>query len=183
MKKYIIFLLFVSLFVSCSEDFLEEDPKGQLTTQGFFQNGQDLELGLIALYSQVNGIFNAAQTVTSNMGADDITTRPGSNKGPFREYDTYAASNTNPWVYYHLPYKAILAANSIILNYENAELATEEEREFAGGQAHFMRALSYFWLVRVFNEIPLITQLEVDYEAVKASPQETYDLIIEDLIT
>lgn len=182
MKKYIIILLFIGLFSSCSEDFLEEDPKGQLTTQGFFQNGQDLELGLTALYSQVNGIFNAAQACTALMGADDITTRSGSNKGPFREYDTFAATNTNPWVYYHLPYKAILAANNILLNYEKAEKATEEERRLAAGQAHFMRALSYFWLVRVFNEIPLITQLEVDYEIEKSSPQEVYALIVEDLM-
>lgn len=181
MKKYIIILLFVSLFVSCSEDFLEEDPKGQLTTKGFFQNGQDLELGLIALYSQVNAIFGASQTCVALMGADDITTRPGSNKGPFREYDTFAATNTNPWVYYGRPYTAILAANNIIVNYESAEKATEEERRLAAGQAHFLRALSYFWLVRVFNEIPLITQLEVDYEAVKSSTQDVYALIIEDL--
>ncbi|NQU54565.1 MAG: RagB/SusD family nutrient uptake outer membrane protein [Bacteroidetes bacterium] len=181
MNKYIIFLLFVSLFVSCSEDFLEEEPKGQLTTKGFFQNGQDLELGVTALYNRVNGIFRASQTCTALMGADDITTRAGSNKGPFREYDTFSATNTNPWVYYDKPYSAILAANNIIVNYEDAEKATEEERKFAAGQAYFMRALSYFWLVRVFNEIPLITQLEVDFEAVKSSPQDVYALIIEDL--
>ena len=181
MKKYIIILLLVSLFISCSEDFLEEDPKGQLTTQGFFQNGQDLELGLIALYSQVNGIFNGAQICVPLMGSDDVTTRSGSNKGPFREYDTFAATNANPWVHYHLPYKAILAANNIIVNYEGAEKATEEERRLAAGQAHFMRALSYFWLVRVFNEVALITELEVDYDAEKSSPQDIYALIIEDL--
>ena len=180
MKKYIALLLFVSLFTSCS-DFLDEDPRGQLTTKGFFQNGQDLELGLRALYSQVNVIFNGTQSCTAVFGGDDITTRAGSNKGPYREYDTFNATNTNPWVYYNLPYNAILAANNIIVNYESAVKATEDERKLAAGQAHFMRALSYFWLVRVFNEIPLITQLEVDYNAVKSSPQDIYALIVEDL--
>ena len=181
MKRYIIFFLLISLFTSCTEGFLEEEPRGQLTTKGFFQNGQDLELGLRALYSQVNGIFNSTQTCTALMGADDITTRAGSNKGPYREYDTFAATNTNPWVYYSKPYSAILAASNIIVNYEAAIKATEEERRLAAGQAYFMRALSYFWLVRVFNEIPLVTELKVDYEAVKSSPQDIYTLIIEDL--
>ncbi|PRZ01637.1 putative outer membrane starch-binding protein [Marinilabilia salmonicolor] len=182
MKKYISsILILLTLFTSCNDDFLEEVPKGQLTTNGFFQNEQDLELGLRAIYNKISTMFNATQIFTPLFGADDITTRTGSNKGPFREYDTFSATNSNPWVYYHYPYAVILASNNVIVNYPNAVKATEGQRQLAAGQAYFMRALSYFWLVRVFNEIPLITELEVNYEAVKASPEETFALIIEDL--
>lgn len=181
MKKYLLLIFVVALLGACSDDFLEEDPRGQLTTKGFFKNNQDLELGLTAMYSQVNGIFNASQWAVPLMGGDDVTTRTGSNKGPFREFDTFAATNSNKWVYYHLPYNAILAANNIIINYEEAVNASEQEREYAAGQAYFIRALSYFNLVRVFNEIPLITELGVNYEAEKSTPQEIYTQIIDDL--
>lgn len=181
MKKYISILLLITLFTSCNDDFLEENPKGKLTTTGFFQDEQDLELGLRAAYNKISTMYNATQIFTPLYGADDITTRTGSNKGPFREYDTFSATNTNPWVYYFAPYEAILATNNVLVNYQDAKKATQEQRELAAGQAHFIRALSYFYLVRVFNEVPLITELEVDYEAEKSSPEEIFALIVEDL--
>ncbi|MEN8119304.1 MAG: RagB/SusD family nutrient uptake outer membrane protein [Bacteroidota bacterium] len=181
MKKYLIIIILAGMFYSCNKDFLEEEPKGKLTTDGFFQNAEDLELGLNAVYAKANEIYNAAQCGTALMGGDDVTTRSGSNKGPFREFDTFSATNTNPWAYFHLPYAAISAANNIIVNYENATMATEEEREFAAGQAYFIRAMSYFYLVRIWNEIPLITNLEVNLEIEKSSPQDVYEVIIEDL--
>ncbi|MEN8250375.1 MAG: RagB/SusD family nutrient uptake outer membrane protein [Bacteroidota bacterium] len=181
MKKYAILFILVGILSSCSDSFLDEEPRGQLTTDGFFQNADDLELGLIALYAKANEMYNAAQSGTALMGGDDVTTRAGSNKGPFREHDTFSATNANPWVYWHLPWAVISAANNLIINYDQAIDATEEEREFAAGQAYFLRALSYFYLVRVYNEIPLIITQELNLEIEKSDPVEIYAVIIDDL--
>ncbi|NJO68948.1 MAG: hypothetical protein HC830_06365 [Bacteroidetes bacterium] len=50
------------------------------------------------------------------------------------------------------------------------------------GQAHFFRALAYFNLVRIFGQVPLITEVTIDYNVKKATFQEIYNLIESDLI-
>ena len=46
-------LLTALCWTSCS-DFLEEDPKGQLPSDTYFSNKEDLDASLTALYSQVH---------------------------------------------------------------------------------------------------------------------------------
>lgn len=184
MRKSLVYILMVVAFLTaCSDSFLDEDPKGQLTSDGFFKSAEDLELGLVAMYSKVNVLYNESQFATVLFGGDDITTRSGSNKEPFRQFDLFRATNDNNWMATHwsLAYGAVWAANNIIVNYENATDATEEERKLAAGQAYFIRALSYFYLVRGWNEIPLITSLEVNLEIEKSSPDKVYEVIVQDL--
>ncbi|MCU4174260.1 RagB/SusD family nutrient uptake outer membrane protein [Carboxylicivirga sp. N1Y90] len=182
MKKYIIYLFALGMFFSsCSDDFLEEDPKGKLTSNGFFKSASDLEFGLVAMYNKANAVYNQSQFATVLMGGDDVTTRTGSNKGPFREFDTFSATDANPWMHWGQAYACVWSANNVIVNYANASEASQDERLEAAGQAYFIRAMSYYYLVRVWNEIPLITDLQVNLEIQKSGPEAVYELIVQDL--
>ena len=44
-----------------------------------------------------------------------------------------------------------------------------------------MRALAYFNLVRIYGQVPLITDVSIDYKVEKASFQDIYNLVISDL--
>ncbi|WP_439185363.1 RagB/SusD family nutrient uptake outer membrane protein [Carboxylicivirga taeanensis] len=181
MKKYLIYLFVLGVIFSSCSDFLDEDPKGKLTSKSPFKTASDLELGLVAMYNKANGIYNASQFATVLMGGDDVTTRTGSNKGPFREFDTFSATDANPWMHWGQAYACVWSANNIIVNYMDATEATEEERLLVAGQAHFIRAMSYYFLVRVWNEIPLITDLQINLDIEKSAPAAVYELIVEDL--
>ena len=185
--KYIYICIFIfSVFLtSCqpNDEFLKETPKSSLFPESFYTNAAELELGLVALYGRAyypcykdhdGGIIVAL------MGGDDMTTQYNN----ILEVDIFQASSGNVFLsnFWGTTYDAVKAANSLILNYQRAVDATEQQRDEAAGAAYFIRAWCYYNLVRVFNEVPLVTGVDVNWTIEKSSTQEIYDLIVADLI-
>ena len=79
-------------------------------------------------------------------------------------------------------YEGINKANGIIENYSRATGLTEEQLGYYAGQAYFVRAYLYFWLTRIYNEIPYVTTVRVaDPTITLSSSAEIYEHIVEDL--
>jgi hypothetical protein len=75
-------------------------------------------------------------------------------------------------------YKSIGRA-SIAINYtENFGLTDQSYRDRLIGEAKFLRALNYFWLVRSFGDVPL---QHVDY-VVRQPKNDVYEFIEQDLL-
>lgn len=182
--KYILLsgALFTLFSTSCS-DFLEEDPKGQLTPSTFFSTQEELDMSTYALYQKVCLIqTNTNPTIPSWQG-DDLTTNPGSNKQAYAEVDAFRPTDANKGVEaaWQTSYTCIKAANYIILNAERTP-TTDEEINIAIGQAKYWRAVNYFWLVRRWGQVPLVLDNEVNYERSLASVEEIYAQIEQDLV-
>ena len=177
MNKYIIILSLLIVFSACT-DFLDEENKGNLVSENFFSNAQELELGVNGIYNLIVDAHFNDQVTIATLGGNDITSR----FVDFQEYDVFAATGGNSGAsrYWAETYRTITAANDLILNYERAE-ATEEEKNHAAGQAHFARAYSYFTLTRIWNAVPLYVENDVPEDIVPSPPQDVYALIIEDL--
>src|SRR5690606_754447 len=87
--------------------------------------------------------------------------------------------------FWQATYNGIFRANSVLINLENPEDYTDNEKSQYEGEARFMRALFYFDLVRVFGGVPLVTtvlSVEETKNVSRASADEIYNLIKEDLI-
>jgi starch-binding outer membrane protein, SusD/RagB family len=182
MKKYIVIICLLGSLISCKKDFLKEEPKGSITPETFYKTASDLNLASIALYNKFNGAFNQMGGFATCYGADDVTVFRNGNKISFSDFDTYQANSsndrmTNWWNYYY----ATIKSSSALLNHYQGSSATEEEKNKAAGQAYFLRALSYFFLTRIWGPIPLITDDLVDYKRPKAQPAEIYTQIVSDL--
>ncbi|MCG8307742.1 MAG: RagB/SusD family nutrient uptake outer membrane protein [Cytophagales bacterium] len=177
MKKIIYSLFVVSLFFSCS-DFLEEESRGLLAPEAFYQNAEELDLAVTGIYHRIVNTAQSDRVTAATLGGQDLASR----FNYFQEYDVFnpTGANKETGAYWAMLYQVITASNDLILNYEKAD-ATEQEKQEAAGQAYFARAYSYFTLVRIWNEIPLYTENKLTYEAEKSSPKEVYDQIIEDL--
>lgn len=187
MKKYTtygIISLLVS-FISCQK--LNENAAGSLVSESFFNTEEDLQSAVTATYYPlVNNPFSSfgsSRVWVPLMGADDFTTLPGGNKENFRDFDRFAGSSLNndmKYVGWTVPYDVVQAANNVLLNYQKVK-GREEFIDQAVAQVRYLRAFAYFWMVRIFGEIPIVTTIEVDY-AIKRSPvKDVYDLILEDL--
>ncbi len=180
--KYILLALGATLLSTSCSDFLQEDPKGQLTPTTFFATQEELDMATYALYSKVcQTQTNTNPTIPSWQG-DDLTANPGSNKQAYAEVDAFHPANDNKGVEaaWSTSYVAIKAANYIIENGGKTP-TTDEEINIAMGQAKFWRAINYFWLVRRFGPIPLILDTEVNYERTLAPVEEVYNQIVQDL--
>jgi hypothetical protein len=185
--KYIL-IAAVAALTACSsnDEFLEEKLYGKVFPEEFYRNREELEVANNALYDEVNRAFCAdyASYVVVLYGGDDITT-PYSANTSFLQNDTYVreAGNEDARKGWQDTYSTINIANGIIENYRKAEgTMSEEELQRYAGQAHFARAYLYFWLVRVFNEIPYVaTVREGDRTMKLSSPEVVYEHIIADL--
>lgn len=183
MKWYsLIIIVLVLLTGACSEDFLTEHPHGKDVVDNYFANSTELEAAVTGCYFWVNSMFGQADKLQIFLGSDDVAPNPGQPK--FRDFDIFEATsateaNGNLW---KSAYALVHAANNVILNYERVPGMTDEARNRAGGEAYFMRALAYFYLVRIYNEIPLVLDLVVDTKREKATPDAVYAQIVDDLL-
>ncbi len=81
---------------------------------------------------------------------------------------------------YRRIYKAIISQNNII-NQQSDLSAQNELTKRLIGEVYFMRAYSYFRLTRLFGEIPVILDTDVDYNVTLSSFDEIYKQIESDL--
>ena len=185
MKTKIFFggLMAATLLTTACSDFLTEDPKGQLVPSSFFVSQDALDAGVNALYEKVNQLQSWTNPNYPQWQGDDITANPGSNKQACAELDVFSATNNNKGVTdaWNLNYKVIKAANLLIENAATTPVA-EEEVNIALGQAHYWRAYAYYYLVRIFGPLPLITSANTsDLTPQLSSVEEVYNLIVDDL--
>lgn len=167
--------------VSC-KDFLVEDPKGQFTTVNFMKSVEEVDMAVCAIYSRVRWSQNSTDPVGMAWQGDDITTNPGSNKGKYANVDAFRPVNTDATVTaaWQLRYALIKACNYVI-NYIDESPVEQKEKDIAKGQGLYWRAYSHFLLVREFGPIPLVTELQPDYDQEPASIEAVYDRIVKDL--
>jgi hypothetical protein len=180
--KFVLLAICLFLAVSCN-DFLEEDAKGRLLTNTAFTQKSDLEGAVNVLYRQVSrATFGLTEFIHAQVG-DDLSTHRASNKAMIREWDKYDISTGNDRLLncWKSKYLAIKAANFILTGAEGTPGATQEELDYALGQAHFWRAWAYFYLVRAYGPLPKSVTTEPEYDLPLSTVAEIYDLIVSDL--
>ena len=190
MKNISIFLILFLIVTSCS-DFLEEDLSTQITSEsGALNNEAGLTAALAGTYKPLTATWGSglgnASTQAILMGGDDLTTHKASNKADFREFDQFKVAQQNgrlPFVWSGA-YKSIQGSNNIIANYEKATGDQTTINQIAG-EAYFLRAYNYFWIVRLWGKAPLVLNTQTFDEAIlsisSSSETEIYTQIIADL--
>ncbi|HLN19897.1 MAG TPA: RagB/SusD family nutrient uptake outer membrane protein [Bacteroidales bacterium] len=186
----VFFLAFLLIVTSC-ERFYREDISTLLTPESNALNNETgLTAALAGAYKPMGQFFTQgyanASTAAVLMGGDDLTTHKASNKADFREFDQFVVSNTNqrlPFIWKGA-YKSIQQCNNIISSYTGATGNQAIINQIAG-EAYFLRAYNYFWIVRLWGNAPLVLNSNVFDESLlhinTSSVREIYDQIIADL--
>ena len=167
---------------SCG-DFLDEDPKGQLNPDTFYTIEDDYTAGVNTLYDKVNQTQSWTNPMYPQWQGDDITANPGSNKQACAALDAFDSDGANKGVTeaWTQHYAVIKTANLII---EGSEKFPDDKAKIATalGNAHFWRAYSYYYLVRVFGKLPIITKTNIEqFDAQPSEIEKVYELIVQDL--
>ena len=167
---------------SCS-DFLTEEPKGQLFQDNYFNNQAELDASVNTLYEKLNQTQSWTNPMYPQWQGDDMTANPGSNKQAVAALDVFSSDGDNKGVTgaWDQHYALIKAANFIIEGAARTPVS-ETEVNIALGNAHYWRAYAYFYLVRVFGPLPLITTTSASAQDCQlSSVEDVYNLIVEDL--
>ncbi len=180
-------LVVVLGLVGCS-DFLTTEPKGQLTTENFFTTADQAKEATNATYAMLR---NWQVHVFAYLGMTDITSDDAtkgstpSDAGFLGELDAIVFDPGNgafndTWQGY---YQGIYRANVAIQNIPNIDMdATLRARLVAENE--FLRAYYYFFLVRSFGGVPLITAplKPGEYYQDRATAEAVYAQIEQDLL-
>lgn len=172
--------------ISC-KDYLELLPDEGLIREEFWKNQGDVEAVLMAAYQRFASVDDKLfiyGEVRADMVAD-----AGSQRGAERdlaEGNIYPNNTLCNWQDF---YKIINNCNEVIKNAASVQAIdntfNDFERERLVSEAYFLRSLAYFYLVRVFNEVPLVLEPsesdETNFYVEKSSEQIVLDQIVADL--
>ena len=188
------FLSFVLFTVSCS-DFLEEEPRDQLSVDQFFTEPGQAQSAVNFLYQNgapqmyiSQGVFSGARIMYLQYLSGFFDNEFN---GQERQVDLAQQLAISPTeidatlngIWASL-YVGISGANLAIANIPDTPGLSEEERRDLLAQASFFRAFAYFYLVRMFGDVPLILEPvgSVDEIFVARAPvSEVYAQIVADL--
>ena len=120
--KYLIPLALMGslIFAGCQK--LTEDPKATITAVTYYNTAADLQAALSGVYEQYayDGTWGFTNRMTTYFGADDLTTDPGLNKGPLREFDMLSGTSQNTGMDVYNTWKGIYQANNLLAVYQCA---------------------------------------------------------------
>lgn len=167
---------------SCS-DFLDEDPKGQMSEANVFKSQADLDASIHTIYEKLNQTQSWTNPMYPQWQGDDMTANPSSNKQAVAALDVFSSDGENKGVKdaWSQHFALIKACNWVIENASKTP-TSQEEINIALGNAHFWRAYAYFYMVRIFGPLPMV--VTTDPSATNVAPssvEEIYNLIVDDL--
>lgn len=190
MKKHILYTCLTLGLISC-DDFLTENPTGQLTTSSTVSSPEIARAFVDGAYSQI-GTFNNGgggwggnnASLTEFMtGKSDGNSQTEAFKFFNLEYDARAFYIDNWWAGM---YSGIARANLAIQKIGEITTLPAATKTNMIAEAKTMRALYYFQLVRMFGDLPKITTLITSLDEVqtpRSAAREIYDeIIIPDLL-
>ncbi len=158
MKKIAIYLSVILAFtlLGCSQSFLNTQDLTQKTTANFYQTPTDASQALTAIYSSYLSAIDpnngGSIFLLSEQMSDECFSGGGQhdNQGAMDQWqesknDQYGST----WANY---YQGIFRANNLIQYIGQVSgWSSESQKNQIAGEAHFMRAMNYFDLMRLFG--------------------------------
>jgi starch-binding outer membrane protein, SusD/RagB family len=188
-KHLIKILLFVFLTCTGCKKILEVRPPEDLVTgQVVFSNDSMARAAVTGLYIRMmsnNGfLFNAGLTIYTSLSADEIICTSCSPEEQQFVNNNLRTDNgliaTNFWRHaYTIIYQANICLEYISI-YKTTNTTLKNQLK---GEAKFVRALSYYYLLQLFGEVPLLTTsgLDNNMNPPRTPVAKIYQQILQDL--
>ncbi len=168
-------LLLLSLNFSCEDQVSIDAPTDKLVRSEVFSNDQ-------TAISAMNGIYNelyqadfssgsrSSVTVLAGLSSDNVQYLNSGNNTmmEFQDHEI-APVNTGNLELWSSAYNIIYLCNSFIEGLTNSTSIDVELKQQLEGEARFVRAFTYFYLVNLYDKVPLI--LNTNYRVNALKPQ------------
>jgi hypothetical protein len=187
-KFLFIALAMIITTVSCTTDFLEVEPKGTDLEANYYKNEAQAFAGLVAVYDIMNknsGGFDNILTMM-NAGSDDHYAGGGgaTDGAGLQGFSNYTLSPTTiSSSFWGEHYQGIYRANYLLTKLPGVPMDANLIARYTA-ECKALRANYYFNLVRMFENVPLITvplAASEFYSVTQASPKDVYKQIENDL--
>jgi hypothetical protein len=193
MKKHIKYLIGIGALVGlaatgCKKDFFNRPPENAATVATYYQTTAQVQSSTNILYAAPWFGFNGkAFLAICELQSGNARCYTGAD-GSFDAFQNYSEGNatqsiTSAW---NSLFTVVAQSNALLNNLPTAATAVAPAVvNNALGEAHLMRAAAYFYLVRLFGNVPLITDPTAfvgNFQTVPSNPvADVYQFIINDL--
>ena len=194
MKKILIYGLSALglMFAASCSDLLEEESYVEVGKNNYVNNAEEAETVLMGIYKDLANEYMYSYHLSLLFTiSSDIAQCEGSATTSFREIPTNSHNPSTSQIMqtWQKLYASIYEANDLIetvsSRMDSWSAANRELATIYLGEAHALRALFYFELVRWYGNIVLITSTEQSSlpatEYVQADPKDVYAFIESDL--
>jgi starch-binding outer membrane protein, SusD/RagB family len=186
-KFWLVLFIAILPVVSC-EDYLTVAPENDLIKEKFWTKTEDVYGALAASYNALRNT-SMKSLILGEVRADLVNFTGAS----FSEYAKIGQSNispTNPEVNWGSYYQAINLANTLM--HYNKEVFVKDKTftkkimDGVDAEALFIRSLSFFYLVRLWKDVPLVLEASIsdttNLYISKSSEKVVVKQIIDDLL-
>ncbi len=184
--KYLNIIFFTVLFFTgCDETFLEKSNPATLSYDKFYSTEADFQGALNSCYAQLkNQVSNLM--VFNELMSDNTFLNSYNATSDYYFFDSYNVPTNSSTIksFWSACYKNITYANMVISRIGTSEVNAATQKVFID-EAKFIRAYTYFNLLRIFGGVPKydqeITDLATVYNVARSSEDDIYSFIISDL--
>lgn len=189
MKRLAMLAILTMAFFSCGKEFIDLQPISDMNAGIFYKTEQDMNQAVMSPYSSLRSLYNQVFIYMGEVRSDNTTFSwvPGNSKD-MTSIDNFGdvllSDNGFVLTVWNNAYNTILRSNVVLDNIDAVPFKDPKLKEQYKAEARFIRALMYFWLVRVYGNVPKVEkQVSVSeaYTLGRAPAQEIYDLIIANL--
>ncbi len=163
MKNIIGIALTLFILTGCDSDFLELQPEGAPTLATFWKTEADVTAATNGLYimNDFQGTYGRGMHLYSLIPSDDFIV--GKSKGQIEDIKNFYTDGSGSYTrdIWSKHFIVVKRANDIINNVTEMEI-NQDLKNFALGQAYFMRGLAYFQLSVIYGDsragIPIVDE-------------------------
>ena len=183
-------LVLVAAPVSACNDMLTEHPKDRISTDAFFQTPADAKAAIAATYRPLStgALWGTNLQWALNAATDESRVGPEEENPNIVALTQLAWTTTNPYIAGSTAsggawsglYQMITRANLVLARVPDITMDETQKAQILG-EAKFLRALGYFYLVRLYGDVPLVTTPEEQEALGGRTPQaQVFAQIVKD---
>lgn len=180
-------LVYLATCLPSCKKFIDTEPSvTQPSAQVVYKDNKTAASVLSGIYSDLagNSILNGQGgiSVIGGLSADELTASPSADPVLLYAYSNslHETDNVPFWSRF---YFYIYTANTVLENLENSPAVTSDVKQQLTGEAKFIRAFSYFYLLNFFGDVPLLltTDYRVNASATRTDKNQVWTQILADL--
>ncbi len=186
MKRSLLFLsLLGGLLSACQQNFLELTDPTKIPTENLFTSASNVSAAVTGVYSQLQPVYNNSYFVFGEMASDNAYEPVSANARYFFSIFGVEENNPNLQTMWTDSYRCISRANTVLSKAGSVSMDTTLRNRYLA-EMKFIRALNYFNLVRIWGDVPLVTEdlgdnYQKSYEYGRTPVLEVYTQITKDL--
>ncbi|SEL64556.1 Starch-binding associating with outer membrane [Aquimarina amphilecti] len=179
----LVFIL-ISTVIACSDDLLDQQNNNGTSSSNFGTSAEQVETAVNSAFHPLTTPFFWGRVLHTGafLRSDEY------NVFEFGSNTAMAGLKANPGDRWALEpwqqlYKSIGRCNTIIINVNEEGIPDDDIRNSLVGQAYFLRAFDYWYLLNLYGNIPLIVE-EPDLNNLQVNqtpPEDVWQQIISDL--